>query len=147
MSTSRDTIATLIFSYAEMLDRGDFAGVANLFTHATYGADGHPSLRGSAEVLAAMQAVVTLYDGIPRTQHVTTNVIIDVDEDRGTASARSYFTVFQAVESFPLQPVIAGRYHDRFERVGTVWRFSDRLIFMDLIGDLSRHLGQGSKSN
>ena len=27
-----------------------------------------------------------------------------------------------------------------FERVDGVWRFADRLIFSDLIGDLSRHL-------
>jgi hypothetical protein len=36
--------------------------------------------------------------------------------------------------------IIAGRYHDRFERVGGEWQFADRLIFSDLIGDLSHHL-------
>jgi hypothetical protein len=54
--------------------------------------------------------------------------------------ARSYFTVFQALPDFPLQPIIAGRYHDAFERVDGTWRFADRLILSDLIGDLSRHL-------
>ena len=140
MSASRDAIATLIFTYAERLDRGDFAGVAQLFTHATYRTEGRVPHRGAAEVLAVLQQMVALYDGIPRSQHVTTNVIIDVDEGHVQATARSYFTVFQAVDNFPLQPVIGGRYHDRFECAGGHWRFIDRLIFMDLIGDLSRHL-------
>jgi hypothetical protein len=40
-----------------------------------------------------------------------------------------------------LQPVIAGRYHDAFARIDeTGWRFTDRLILPDLIGDLSEHL-------
>jgi hypothetical protein len=39
-----------------------------------------------------------------------------------------------------LQPVIAGRYHDRFECVDGKWRFSERIIHPDLQGDLSRHM-------
>ena len=79
-------------------------------------------------------------DGTPRTKHVTTNLIIDVDDGAGTATAKSYFTVLQQVDDLTLQVIIAGRYHDRFERVGGEWQFSDRLIFSDLIGDLSHHL-------
>ena len=33
----------------------------------------------------------------------------------------SYFTVFQQVDDFPLQPIVAGRYEDRFERVDATW--------------------------
>ncbi|HUI28226.1 MAG TPA: nuclear transport factor 2 family protein [Candidatus Kryptonia bacterium] len=140
MSIGRDAIATLIFSYAEMLDAGDFAGVAQLFAHATYRTEGRPPHRGTDEVLAVLKQMVAVYGGIPRTKHVTTNTMIEIDEARGSATARSYFTVFQAVESFPLQAVIAGRYHDCFVCVEGVWRFSDRLIFVDLVGDLSHHL-------
>jgi hypothetical protein len=64
--------------------------------------------------------------------------MVEVDGD--TATSRCYYTVFQQTDELPLQPIIAGRYHDRFERVDGVWRFADRLIFSDLIGDLSRHL-------
>ena len=71
---------------------------------------------------------------------MTTNVIIDVDESAGTASARSYFTVFQSVEGLPLQPIIAGRYLDSFERVENHWRFRRRQTIPELFGDLSRHL-------
>jgi hypothetical protein len=79
-------------------------------------------------------------DGTPRTKHVTTNVAVDADEAAGTATARSYFTVLQGVEGAPLQIIVAGRYYDAFERVDGDWRFTDRLIYSDLIGDLSRHL-------
>ena len=41
----------------------------------------------------------------------------------------------------PIQAILCGRYHDAFERVGGAWRFADRLILPDLVGDLSRHLG------
>ena len=43
----------------------------------------------------------------------------------------------------PLQAILCGRYHDAFERVGGAWRFADRLILPDLVGDLSRHLRAG----
>jgi hypothetical protein len=71
---------------------------------------------------------------------VTTNVVIDVDDAAGRADARSYFTVFQATAKVPLQAIVAGRYHDRFVRTDGRWRFADRLVFMDLTGDLSDHL-------
>jgi hypothetical protein len=44
------------------------------------------------------------------------NLIIDVDENEGTATSRSYFTVFQSLPGFPLQAIASGRYHDRFRR-------------------------------
>lgn len=55
-------------------------------------------------------------DGTPRTRHVTTNIIIEIDEEAGTASSRSYFTVFQALPGFMLQAIASGRYLDYFGR-------------------------------
>ena len=83
---------------------------------------------------------VILYDGVPNTKHVISNVTIEIADDRASASARSYFTVLQGRPDFALQPIIAGRYHDRFERADGEWRFADRQIIPDLIGDLSHHL-------
>jgi hypothetical protein len=83
---------------------------------------------------------VLLHDGRPCTEHVITSVTVAVASDGTTATARSYFTVLQARADLPLQPIICGRYHDAFARETHGWRFADRLILPDLIGDLSRHL-------
>ena len=45
--------------------------------------------------------VIVYDDGTPRTKHVTTNLAIEVDEDEGTAVSRSYFTVLQALPTWP----------------------------------------------
>ena len=79
-------------------------------------------------------------DGTPGTKHVTTNVILEVDEQSGTAATRSYWTVLQAVPGLPLQPILAGRYHDRFASAGGSWHFTERRYFIDLVGDLSHHM-------
>lgn len=134
----RAALEALVFGYAERLDAGDLAGVAALFAAATYRSQGGGTYRGAAAVQAVLEAMVILYDGIPRTRHVTTNLVLACAGD--TAEARSYFTVLQAADGLPLQPIVAGRYHDRFARTDGVWRFADRLIFVDLVGDLSRHL-------
>jgi 3-phenylpropionate/cinnamic acid dioxygenase small subunit len=141
VNTAHDAIAALIFTYAERIDAGDLAGVAALFVDATFRSVQGGSYRGSAAVLDVLTRLVILHaDGTPRTKHVTTNVVIDADETAGTAAARSYFTVLQATDRVRLQPIVAGRYHDRFVRDRATWRFDDRLISMDLIGDLGDHL-------
>lgn len=141
MSSSRDDIAALIFTYAERIDAGDLDGVAALFRDATYRSRQGGSYEGSAAVRAVLAQKVILYaDGTPRTKHVTSNLIVEVDASGASATARSYFTVLQATDALPLQAIVAGRYHDRFVRDGDAWRFADRLIFVDLVGNLSQHL-------
>ena len=135
-----EAIRALIHRYAELIDLGDLDAVAALFTHGAWSSPGRGTpLRGVEQVRHAYDGVI-LYEGIPSTKHVISNVTIEVADDRSSAAARSYFTVLQGRPDFPLQPVIAGRYHDRFDRVDDAWRFADRQIIPDLIGDLSRHL-------
>ena len=71
---------------------------------------------------------------------MTTNAIVTLEEGARKAAARSYYTVFQQVEGHPLQPIICGRYHDTFQRIDGGWWFDTRLMIVDLVGDLSRHL-------
>jgi 3-phenylpropionate/cinnamic acid dioxygenase small subunit len=138
-------INTLLLTYAEHLDAGRFADVGVMFEHATYRiehADGAhvSSYRGADEVQAFCEQTRLHADGTPRTRHVVTNVVIDVDGDGGRAGARSYATVFQQTDVLPLQPIASGRYVDRFERVGGTWRFADRLVTGFLLGDRSQHV-------
>jgi SnoaL-like domain len=143
VSDARNAIEHIVYGYAERIDFGDLAGVAELFAHARYKGGGYddPGVEGSAAVLEILQGMVRLYDdGTPRTKHVTTNLTIDADEEAGSATTRCYFTVFQQTKDLPLQPIISGRYHDVFGRFGGEWRLLERVILCDLIGDLSHHL-------
>jgi 3-phenylpropionate/cinnamic acid dioxygenase small subunit len=141
VTDSATQITNLLYLYAERMDAGDFAGAAELFRHARLKlAEG---FYADADAILAIweENVIRYPDGTPRTKHVTTNAIVEFDEFVGTATARSYYTVFQQVDGGPLQPIVAGRYHDRFERDGGTWRFAERdYSLMDLRGDLSNHL-------
>ena len=138
--TDRAELEALVHEYARRLDEGNLDGVAALFEHATWRSDTTgQALRGIDEVRPVYDRVV-LYDGTPRTRHVITNLVIDLDHGATTAGARCYFTVIQGVvPGEPIQVILTGRYVDRFEKAGGSWRFADRLFITDLVGDLSRH--------
>jgi hypothetical protein len=138
--SSHSAIQNLIATYAELVDDGDFAGVGILLADATFtGAAGSVSGRVAVEKMLRDNLIV-YDDGTPRTKHVTTNIVIEVDEEAGTAVSRSYFTALQALPDFPLQPIVSGRYQDRFERGDGQWCFVERRVRTDLVGDVSRHL-------
>jgi len=144
-SASAREIENLLAAYAELIDAGDFDGLGDLLSHASFGGEGQAASCGRDAIASLFEAVVLVYeDGTPRTKHVTTNVHLEVDEASGTARARSYVTVLQALPDLPLQPIVAGRYRDRFERVDGRWRFVERRFTTDLVGDLSKHLRGGA---
>lgn len=148
MSCDSCAIKNLIYQYADHLDSGRLDSVAAMFSHgrllAMDGAGEESTIAGAEAVAALYRAFTRVYEdnGTPHTLHMTTNVIVDVEAGTDRASAKSYAVVFQAVEDFPLQPIIGVRYHDRFEKSDGEWRFSERRIETHLIGDLSRHLLQ-----
>jgi len=143
---SARAIENLLYTYAERIDRGDLDGVAELFTHGRiHGVEGG----GPETVFEGPERVRGLYGrttrmhedtGTPRTKHVTTNAIIEVDDAAGTASARSCFLVTQATPELPLQVIITGRYRDTFHRIGGRWWFDSRTMYVDQTGDLGHHL-------
>ena len=139
MSDAVKQISDMMFRYAELFDTGQFDEFAALFEHGKW----HKAEPGAAAARQWITDHVQLYDGQTRTKHVTTNVIVDVDEDAGTAIGRAYFTVFQSLPDFPLQPVAAGRYRDRFERHAGSWRFAAREVISDFFGDVSHHVKAG----
>jgi ketosteroid isomerase-like protein len=136
-------ITNLIYSYAERIDNGDFAGVAEIFEDATL------TFEGFGDAIAGRDAIERLYthttrryeDGTPRTKHVMTNVIVEIAADGVHASSRSYFTVLQAVPGeLALQPVIAGRYRHTYNWSDGRWRVSTMHIIIDLTGELGHHM-------
>lgn len=139
MVSSETAIANLVYRYAELIDSGNFEGAAALFEHARINiGDGEI---GAAEVVQLWRGSIVIHDdGTPRTKHVITNPIIEIDDEAGSGTCRSYYTVMQQVGSGPLEAVICGRYHDAFERIDGQWRFSYRDYSLhDLPGDMSRH--------
>ena len=141
-ASSYRAIENLIASYAELVDDGDFAGVGMLLADATFvGAAGPVSSRDAIEKMLR-DSLIVYDDGTPRTKHVTTNIAIEIDEEAGKAETRSYFTVLQALPGLALQPIVSGRYQDRFARHDGRWRFVERRVRTDLVGDVSRHLRQ-----
>jgi 3-phenylpropionate/cinnamic acid dioxygenase small subunit len=145
MADSAREIENLLYTYAERMDAGDLEGLADLFAHGRVApspeAPPDQTFEGRERVLGLYRASARIYDdGTPHTKHVTSNAIIEVDDGADSASARSYYTVLQQVDDMPLQPVIAGRYHDTFRRIDGRWWFDTRIILIDLVGDLSRHL-------
>lgn len=141
MDSSR-AIENLLYTYAERIDLGDLEGVAELFRRGCIRAPANDSeVAGYDAILNMYRNATRLYPcGTPRTRHITTNTIIEVDEAAGTATARSYFSVLQATPELPLQMIIAGRYHDRFARTDGQWHFVERIMLPEQIGDLSQHL-------
>jgi 3-phenylpropionate/cinnamic acid dioxygenase small subunit len=138
--SSYRAIENLIAAYAELVDDGDFAGLGRLLAGATFTGSG-PPVSGPDAIEKMFRDMLIVYDdGTPRTKHVTTNVVIAVNEEAGTATSRAYFTVLQALPGLPLQPIVSGRYRDRFDRHDGQWRFAERRVRVDLVGDVSRHL-------
>ena len=141
MSDAHHQIQNLVHRYAELIDLGDFDALGELLADAEVGSGDHPGSLTGADAVRDMFASTTrrYEDGTPRTKHVTTNLIVEVDDADAAATCRSYFTVLQSVPGLPLQPIVAGRYHDRFVRREDRWRFAERRFFIDLVGDVSRH--------
>jgi len=145
MSDSAQEITNLIYTYAELLDAGDLDAVAGLFTHGRIcGVENGPPetvFAGPARVREMYEMATRIYeDGTPRTHHNTSNVQLHIDEEAGTARSKSYYCVTQATPELPLQVIVTGHYHDTFHRVQGEWWFDSRIMFVDQVGDVSRHL-------
>jgi hypothetical protein len=151
VGSSADEIRDLMYEYCWLVDRAEFDEMGRLFAHAVTRNGTDPSIEiGSGDAIAAMyHGHHRLYDAgdgtrTPFARHVCTNVILDIDDDHPSgprATARSKYVVQQAVAEtgFALQAIVAGRYHDTFERVDGRWRFAERIFFVDFLGNMSAH--------
>ncbi|MCW2546861.1 MAG: hypothetical protein JWN96_1321 [Mycobacterium sp.] len=133
-------ITNLLSRYAELIDNGEFEAIGELFAHATVTADDQGTWTGAAEVTAMYNDFTRKHsDGTPRTKHVITNHIVQLDgPDAGRC--RSYFTVFMNTPTLPLQPIVAGRYADEFARIDGVWCYVRRRMTVEFVGNVSEHL-------
>jgi 3-phenylpropionate/cinnamic acid dioxygenase small subunit len=137
-----EAIRRLLHGYAECVDAADWDGLGALFAEGQIRAAGmRESARGAEAVRRLYAAANRVHeDGTLRTRHVVSNEIVDVEAGAASARARSYFVVYQATPRLPLQAIAAGRYRDCFAQTAGAWRFTEREILLDFVGDVSEHL-------
>jgi hypothetical protein len=143
MADARTEIERLIFLCDAYNDAGDFDAVGQLFAHASIGVSGMGEnvCEGAEGTANQFRSTTRTYpEGGARTHHISTNLIVDVDEAAGTATCWSNYVMFQQTDELPLQPINAGRNFDEFERVDGAWRWKKRTINVMLVGEMSHHL-------
>lgn len=144
MSNEHEAIRALTYEYTFRLDRGDFAGVADLLAHgelrmAARGMHGD-AIRGADEIERFYSDQVVTYDGNPRTRHLITNHIVEIGAGGECATGRCYFTVLmQTTPLEPIQAVVSGRYSDSFRRADGAWQFASKTIEVDYFNSIGDH--------
>jgi 3-phenylpropionate/cinnamic acid dioxygenase small subunit len=117
--TDEEAIRRTIAQYCQLCDDGRFDEWADLYTD-----DAAFHVMGETHTgRAAVKAFIE--KGQPperRGKHLCFNSVIDVKGDEARAITDYVFVDKQRVVTS------AGRYHDRFVRDGTRWRFADRRI-------------------
>ena len=113
---------------------------------------------GNGERVAdAYRTTVLLHDGLPRVQYTLTNVLIDGDDDAGTATSWSQYLVIQGNDATwsgargvereegdnaaRISIVAGGRYEDEFQWDRGQWWLTKRTCHADFTGDRSQHMG------
>lgn len=133
-----EQIKNLLARYAELLNTGQFDEVGTLFPEGHIRIEGNPqTYSGSKEIAQMYRDTVQVPASGIDSLLFNTNLQLEIDGD--TAVARSYFV---ALMQRPGQvvPVVAGRYRDKLQRRTEGWRFSERVMNIDLVGDLDDHL-------
>ena len=142
----RRDIERLMHLYAHRIDAADFDGFAELFAHGSLHLRGlSPPAEGRDAVRELVGRVVILHDGSPRTNHVMANILIDVADDRRSATARSYVQVLHGLAGNPIAPIATAFYDDRYVRIDDQWWFESRVATASLVGDMSTHVRPGTR--
>jgi len=146
--TPSDEIRNLLFRYCEMIDSGDVEGLVELFADAVVSGFGSTrEWRGRDEIRAMYSSGDRRErtSGGRATKHITTNALIEVDEEARTARSRSYWVLLVSTSADdPIRPILAGRYHDTFACIDGRWRFTKREYLVDLTGAESSALLGGA---
>ena len=125
-------IQALVHRYADLLDQGDADGAGALFEHAVFFLDeqSEPLSRfGENRMPQVFREWFRFFPeraGRPNTRHVTANLIVEQDGP-GKVKAQCCVMVFQPDDA-SVRALMSATYHDRFEKTGGRWRFSERRL-------------------
>lgn len=127
--TAHIEIRQALVRYCRGVDRGDAELIKSAFHEDAK--DEHGPFTGNREELAAL--IVSRFDAAGITgQHQLTNIYIELDGDR--ARVESYFLALRPQRDAAGNPELvplSGRYLDRFERRGRLWRIMFRQVVFD----------------
>jgi ketosteroid isomerase-like protein len=127
-------IRDLLTTYGRLLDAGEYHAVGGLFGDGVLlDPKGRELARGSEEIAAFYKRTVVLRVGSPGTEHETIDIVITIDGDSASSTARFRTTMDGA-------QVAAGRYEDTFVRDEQRWRFASRRFFLDDARGISAHV-------
>jgi len=145
---SHREIEQQILQMGHHLEVGDFESVAEILSHATFGADkiGRRAFKGRDEIRNQYTRTNVVYpEGGRRTKEVYSNILVDIDLEAGTARSITSFTVAQQVPDQRFELLVAGRYEDEWARLDDAWRCTDRYIVTQYHNDLGRHMHSGTQ--
>jgi len=124
---ARVKIADTLTRYSRGIDRCDIDTLLDVFWSdgtCDYGS-------GVSNAHDWARATVAALKNMLRTQHATSNMAIDIDGDK--ARAETYCQAYHEVEgpNGRTEMVVGGRYLDRLQRRGSIWKIFSRVYVMD----------------
>ena len=140
MSAYED-ITALLYRYCTFMDAGDFAGASQLFARAQVRLPAVKDMPGTGMYDLWRHMIILYPCGTPRTQHMVTNPIVEVDRCGTVAHCHARYMVLQQTDDLPLQIIAAGHYEDRFacDATGGHVTFRD-YSHLKFSGNLNHHL-------
>ncbi|HEY0526770.1 MAG TPA: nuclear transport factor 2 family protein [Stellaceae bacterium] len=120
----------LIRRFALLNDAGEYEELASLFVED--GSFARPTDPDNPVV--GRQAILGFFRSRPKrtTRHLMSNIVVDVEDDGGTARAVSYVTLYSGPAGSGTPPIAAdpvqlvGAYHDKLVLTDAGWRFAER---------------------
>jgi ketosteroid isomerase-like protein len=127
----------LVTRYCHLVDHGQAARIADLFTEDGVWASPEATMTGREQIRAGFQR---RQDNTARiSRHVCCNLLIEV-EDADHASGAVYLTLYRH-DGDPARrvspsaaPQVIGEYRDRFERTPDGWRIARREVEVSFLG-------------
>ena len=121
MTLPVEQITAMMYDYCELFDTADFGSFAAQFEYGQW----HRADPGAPVPAAGSIQNIYLYDGMPRTKRVTTNVVVVVDEHMMRRPATLTFRSFRRCPACLLQPVFSGGAETGSPALTTgTWRWS-----------------------
>jgi hypothetical protein len=126
-------IENLINRSMYLADKGDWQGYADLARHLTikFKRKGvEYNMTGTDEIMRERQIYL---DSLPKEletihKHVVSNYIIEVADDRLTATSQCYLTAYRRVGGEPMRLVSHTMYHDRLRKIDGEWWVTEREV-------------------